>query len=67
LVLLHDLSDASNKEALPQLFELSKKTIIHNPLRMSSETASSKHDQVNAIIDIIGDMHYVKEATIYVR
>jgi len=52
---------------LPQLFELSKKTIIHNPLRMSSETASGKHDEVNAIIDIIGDMHYVKEATIYVR
>lgn len=55
--------DGSYLQALPKVFDLSKKTIIHIPHRMSPETAGSKHDEVDAIIDIIGDMQDVEEET----
>ena len=55
--------DGSYLQALPKVFDLSKKTIIHIPHRMSPETAGGKHDEVDAIIDIIGDMQDVEEET----
>lgn len=55
--------DGSYLQALPKIFDLSKKTIIHIPHRMSPETAGSKHDEVDAIIEIIGDMQDVEEGT----
>jgi superfamily II DNA or RNA helicase len=53
--------DGSYLQALPKIFDLTKKTIIHIPHRMSPETAGTKHDEVDAIIDIIGDMQDVEE------
>ncbi|GAC31734.1 DEAD/DEAH box helicase [Paraglaciecola polaris] len=55
--------DGSYLQALPKIFDLTKKTIIHIPHRMSPETAGTKHDEVDAIIDIIGDMQDVEEET----
>ncbi|MFQ3249090.1 MAG: superfamily II DNA or RNA helicase [Glaciecola sp.] len=55
--------DGSYLQALPKIFDLSKKTIIHIPHRMSPETAGTKHDEVDAIIDIIGEMQEVEEDT----
>lgn len=55
--------DGSYLQALPKIFDLTKKTIIHIPHRMSPETAGTKHDEVDAIIDIIGDMQDVEEDT----
>lgn len=55
--------DGSYLQALPKIFDLTKKTIIHIPHRMSPETAGTKHDEVDAILDIIGDMQDVEEET----
>ena len=55
--------DGSYLQALPKVLDLSKKTIIHIPHRMSPEIAGSKHDEVDAIIDIIGEMQDVEEQT----
>lgn len=55
--------DGSYLQALPKIFDLSKKTIIHIPHRMSPETAGTKHDEVDAIIDIMGEMQEVEENT----
>ena len=55
--------DGSYLQALPKIFDLSKKTIIHIPHRMSPEIAGSKHDEVDAIIEIMGEMQGVEEDT----
>ncbi|WP_274001540.1 DEAD/DEAH box helicase [Vibrio parahaemolyticus] len=55
--------DGSYLQALPKIFDLSKKTIIHIPHRMSPETAGSKHDEVDAIIELIGEIQHTEEST----
>jgi hypothetical protein len=55
--------DGSYLQALPKIFDLTKKTIIHIPHRMSPECAGSKHDEVDAILDIIGDLQDIEEDT----
>jgi hypothetical protein len=55
--------DGSYLQALPKILDLNKKTIIHIPHRMSPETVGTKYDEVDAIIDIIGDMQDVEEDT----
>ena len=55
--------DGSYLQALPKILDLSKKTIIHIPHRSSPETAGTKHDEVDAIIDMIGDMQDIEDKT----
>jgi hypothetical protein len=55
--------DGSYLQALPKIFDENKKTIIHIPHRMSPECAGSKHDEVDAIIDMIGSMQDIEEET----
>ena len=55
--------DGNYLQALPKVFDLSKKTIIHIPHRMSPEAVGSKHDEVDAIIEIIGKMQDVEADT----
>lgn len=55
--------DGSYLEALPRVFDDTKKTIIHIPHRMSPECAGSKHDEVDAIINMIGEMQDIEEET----
>lgn len=55
--------DGSYLQALPKILDLSKKTIIHIPHRSSPETAGTKHDEVDAIIEMIGDMQDIEDKT----
>ena len=41
-------------EALPEILDLSKKTILHIPHRGSSSATADKYDEIDRIIDVIG-------------
>lgn len=42
-------------EALPEILDLSKKTIIHIPHRGSGSATADKYDEVDRIFDVIGE------------
>lgn len=49
--------------ALPEVLDTHKKTIIHIPHIMSAESTKLKHDEVDRIVEIIGNLEYIDEAT----
>ncbi len=55
--------DGSYLQALHRVFDLNKKTIIHIPHRNSPECAGSKYDEVDSIIDYMGELHDTEEDT----
>jgi hypothetical protein len=55
--------DGSYLQALPRVFDLNKKTIIHIPHRSSPECAGTKHDEVDSIIDYMGTLGDTEPAT----
>ncbi|WP_300321515.1 DEAD/DEAH box helicase [Idiomarina sp.] len=55
--------DGSYLQALPKILDLNKKTIIHIPHRNSPECAGSKHQEVDTIIDMMGELQDVEEET----
>jgi hypothetical protein len=49
--------------ALPEVLDTHKKTIIHIPHIMSAESTKLKHDEVDRIVETIGDLEKIDEAT----
>lgn len=49
--------------ALPEVLDTRKKTIIHIPHIMSAESTKLKHDEVDRIVETIGDLENIDEAT----
>lgn len=49
--------------ALPEVLDTHKKTIIHIPHIMSAESTKLKHDEVDRIVETIGDLENIDEAT----
>jgi superfamily II DNA or RNA helicase len=50
-------------EAIGEVLDTNKKTIIHIPNVNSNESTKDKHDEVNAIYDAIGEYQYQDKAT----
>lgn len=50
-------------EAIGEVLDTNKKTIIHIPNVNSNESTKDKHDEVNAIYDAIGEHQYQDKAT----
>jgi superfamily II DNA or RNA helicase len=55
--------------ALAEILDESKKTIIHIPSVNSAESSKEKYEEVNHIIDVMGELEYQDEATgvLYVK
>lgn len=55
--------------ALAEILDESKKTIIHIPSVNSAESSKEKYEEVNHIIDVLGELEYQDEATgvLYVK
>ena len=49
--------------ALPEVLDTHKKTIIHIPHPMSAESTKLKHDEVDRIVETIGDLENIDETT----
>lgn len=49
--------------ALAEVLDESKKTIIHIPSVNSAESSKEKYEEVNHIIDVLGDLEYQDEET----
>lgn len=49
--------------ALPEVLNTHKKTIIHIPHIMSAESTKLKHDEVDRIVETIGDLENIDEVT----
>lgn len=55
-------------EALPEVLDTSKKTIIHIPNVNSGDSTKDKYDEVDRILDMLGDAHLDEQTGIwYVR
>lgn len=48
--------DGGYIQALPRVLDLSKKTILYIPHRMSPECVGTKYDELDAIVDLIGTL-----------
>ncbi|SHF80436.1 DEAD/DEAH box helicase [Flavisolibacter ginsengisoli] len=55
--------------ALEEILDESKKTIIHIPSVNAAESSKEKYEEVNHIIDVLGDLEYQDEKTgvLYIR
>lgn len=49
--------------ALEEIFDESKKTIIHIPSVNAAESSKEKYEEVNHIIDVLGELNYQDEET----
>ena len=57
------------QSALAEILDESKKTIIHIPSVNSAESSKEKYEEVNHIIDVLGELEYQDEKTgvLYVK
>lgn len=56
-------NDETGISALAEILDENQKTIIHIPSVNSAESSKQKHDEVNHIIDVLGELEFQDEST----